>query len=260
MGRSGTAIPHIFTMISVCIATYNGSKYIKEQLQSILKQLGEEDEIIISDDGSTDDTVNIIRGVSDNRIRVVNHTKDASYKNLSVASFLFASYNFENAIMHARGNIIYLSDQDDVWAPDRIEKTLPLMGNNDLVMCNFSLIDENSTMVLEKYLSKDPAGKTLFWNLWKIPFRGCCMTIKREVLLQSMPLPSQCVCHDIWIGTYLVHKGYKYTFINEPLHYYRSHTTNVSPVVGKSPNSLWFKLAYRLRYLIQVFTHKSLVQ
>ena len=91
-------------MISVCIATYNGEKYIKEQLLSILPQLGKKDEVIISDDHSTDNTLDIVKGLNDNRIKIVMNNREKGYTS-----------NFENALSYAIGDYIFLSDQDDIW-------------------------------------------------------------------------------------------------------------------------------------------------
>ena len=90
-------------MISVCIATFNGGKYIREQIMSVLPQLNEKDEIIISDDGSTDDTIYILESLHDQRIKI--------YVNEREHGFI---WNFENALMKSSGDIIFLCDQDDV--------------------------------------------------------------------------------------------------------------------------------------------------
>ena len=120
--------------ISVCLATYNGEKYIKEQLDSILPQLSANDEIIISDDNSTDDTINIIRSLNDERIKIyVNKTKGIVK-------------NFENALNNASGDIIFLSDQDDVWKNDKVKKILSAFSSDNsltLVFSNAEIIDEN---------------------------------------------------------------------------------------------------------------------
>ena len=98
---------------SVCIATFNGEKFIKEQLDSILCQLGVDDEIIISDDSSVDQTISIIESYKDKRIKIFVNQKFSS-----------PIYNFENAIMKSRGDFIFLSDQDDIWQSDKVEKML----------------------------------------------------------------------------------------------------------------------------------------
>lgn len=99
-------------MISVCMATYNGEKYIKEQIDSILKQLGSDDELVISDDGSSDGTIDIILGYHDPRIHL--------YK----GSFHSPAFNFENALKNATGDFIFLSDQDDIWYDNKVPEIL----------------------------------------------------------------------------------------------------------------------------------------
>ena len=87
-------------MISVCIATYNGEKYIRPQIESIIVQLDPEDEIVISDDGSTDDTLNIIASFADDRIKVFDHSRDKKQK--VKYSFEHVTCNFENALRPRR--------------------------------------------------------------------------------------------------------------------------------------------------------------
>jgi len=94
-------------MISVCIATYNGEKYIYRQLESILSQLNKSDEIIVSDDNSTDKTLEIISEFRDVRIKVVNNAHVADYSNKRLPSYYRATYNFYNAIKYAAGDIIF---------------------------------------------------------------------------------------------------------------------------------------------------------
>ena len=91
-------------MISVCIATYNGEKYIEEQIASILPQLKENDEIIISDDYSTDNTIQVLTKINSKKIKIFKNQGEKGYTS-----------NFENAIKQAKGNYIFLCDQDDVW-------------------------------------------------------------------------------------------------------------------------------------------------
>ena len=97
-------------MNSVCIATYNGEKFIEEQIRSILLQLDSHDEIVISDDHSTDKTIQIIKSINDDRIKIIYNKNNKGYTN-----------NFENAISKASGDFIYLSDQDDVWKPTKVK-------------------------------------------------------------------------------------------------------------------------------------------
>ncbi|EGF56173.1 glycosyltransferase, group 2 family protein [Bacteroides fluxus YIT 12057] len=130
-------------MISVCIATYNGEKFIKEQLDSILHQLSDEDEIIISDDSSTDATLDIIKKYLDKRIVIIDNQK-----------FHSPVYNFENAIKQAKGDYIFLADQDDVWLPHKIDSLLPHLVENDLVLSNAKVVDASLNMVKERFYKK----------------------------------------------------------------------------------------------------------
>ena len=96
-------------MISVCIATYNGGKTIHTQLASILSQLGENDEVVISDDHSTDNTLDIIRAFNSPIVRIV----EGPVKGSPIP-------NFENALQHSKGDIIFLADQDDKWVENKV--------------------------------------------------------------------------------------------------------------------------------------------
>lgn len=91
------------------MATYNGAVYIKEQLESILSQISPEDEIVISDDGSTDATLDVIKSIGSPCIRIVQGPRMKS-----------PSKNFEHALAQAKGDIIFLCDQDDVWQPNKV--------------------------------------------------------------------------------------------------------------------------------------------
>ena len=110
-------------MISVCMATFNGEKYIKEQIQSILNQLSLDDEVIISDDGSSDKTLEVINHINDKRIKVFTNTHKHGF-----------THNFENALNHANGEYIFLSDQDDIWAEEKVNKVMESLIYNDLVI------------------------------------------------------------------------------------------------------------------------------
>ena len=109
-------------MLSVCMATYNGEKYIREQLDSILVQLSKEDEVVISDDSSTDRTVAIIKEFRDDRIVLFENQK-----------FRSPVFNFQNSLNHAKNDIIILSDQDDIWKSDKVEVLMQYIYKYDLI-------------------------------------------------------------------------------------------------------------------------------
>ena len=108
--------------VSVCLASYNGGDWIKRQIDSILNQefkyhSNVDLELIISDDGSTDNSLKEISQIKDDRIIIIHH-KGKQHK--FYKSIFAATENFENALMYATGEYIFLSDQDDIWYPNRI--------------------------------------------------------------------------------------------------------------------------------------------
>lgn len=237
-------------MISVCIATYNGELFIKKQLLTILSQLSNEDEIIISDDGSTDNTLAIVNSINDNRIKIFIHGKD-KIKSRS-ANHIYTSANFENALKNVRGDYIFLADQDDLWAEEKIEKMMKSLSNSDniLVVSNFSVIDTEDNVIDRFFFKKKPIKKYFFLNLIKTPFFGCTMGFKRELLKYILPFPKNLILHDNWIGLIALYYGHL-EYINEPLILYRRHKNNVSQEKGKSNNPIWYRIYYRIKLFIQ---------
>lgn len=226
-------------MISVCMATYNGSKYIKEQLESILIQLSPEDEVIISDDGSTDDTLSIINSFQDKRIKLFHHIS------VEGSSFVKTTRNFENALMQAKGDYIFLSDQDDVWHKDKVVVSLSFLKRYSCVRSLYTVIGELNCEYLHKFRER----KTILGNIIYLPFRGCCMAFRKELLKLILPIPRSVIVHDAWIGM-LAFIQKEYYVIPESLMDYRVHDNNVS--IRKSENILLYKIYYRFLLLFCV--------
>lgn len=222
-------------MVSVCIASYNGCKYMKEQLISILSQLSCNDEIIVSDDGSCDGTLEIISNMEDSRIKeVLNIEKHGVVP------------NFENAIKYASGDYIFLCDQDDLWVENKVKTCVEALQSVDLVVHNSLLMDGvgNVSDIDFFSLRKSTAG---YWkNLYKNSFIGCCMAFRREILDYVLPFPEHILWHDMWIGLMVEKKG-KTMFIEDKLLYYRRHDNNASATAEKSSFSFLFQIKYRLQ-------------
>ena len=188
-------------MISVCIATYNGERFIKEQLDSILTQLSREDEIIIYDDGSTDKTIEIIENYNDKRIKILHHKKNSELSKIKTGkNFYFATQNFANALSNISGDYVFLSDQDDIWLPNKVQVCMNLLKQYDLVTHNYQIIDINGNIIKERQFAKNPLHKSYFMNIMDSHFRGCCMAFKSELLKRSLPIPLNIIGHDYWIG------------------------------------------------------------
>ena len=218
--------------ISVCMATYNGEQYLRPQLDSILKQLSEEDELIISDDGSIDDTLEIIESYRDRRIKLFHST----HKNLI--------FNFENALEQASGDVIFLSDQDDIWFNEKIEKYKENLEKNLLVFSNAAMFRANDINDNELFFKTSNKKTGLLNNLMKVKFLGATLAFKKEVLNRVLPFPQNIPMHDIWIGLVAETMG-STCYIDEPLIYYRRHDNAASTTGRKSTNSLFTKLKIR---------------
>lgn len=237
-------------MISVCMATYNGEKFIKEQIDSIISQLSELDELIISDDGSSDNTIEIIKSYNDKRIKLLKHKKNDEFKGIpKLKNFYYTTSNFQNALLNANGDYIFLADQDDVWECNKVKIMIEELNNHDLVMSNFSIIDNTGNITNTKYYKKNPISKFRFFNIIKSKYIGCCMGFSRDLLQKALPFPNKLMAHDFWIGCL----SRKYKFIDISLHRYRRHGANVSPSAEKSNNSFWIKVKYRMIFLIQLY-------
>ncbi|GAB4036931.1 glycosyltransferase family 2 protein [Spirosoma jeollabukense] len=237
------------TRISVCMATYNGERFIEQQLHSILIQLGVDDEVIISDDSSTDRTVDIIRQFKDPRIHI--------YEN---QSFRSPTLNFANALQYALGEYIFLSDQDDVWKADKVQVMLETLREVDLVINNCDFIDENGSVIYSSYFDVYHSGPGVLKNFIKSTYLGNCMAFDRRILKIVLPFPEQLnklskfsMFHDGWIGL-VADLKFRIKFVPQVLSSFRRHGDNASPtgISAKSPNSLRTKLLGRWLLLIAV--------
>ncbi|MDO4725678.1 MAG: glycosyltransferase family 2 protein [Porphyromonadaceae bacterium] len=231
-------------MISVCIATYNGEKYIRQQLATILCQLQPEDEVIISDDGSNDNTLDIIASLKDKRIKVFHHKKSDSKAKYP---FEYVTRNFENALRHAGGNIIFLSDQDDIWLPAKVQTVTNALTQSNciLILHDCEVADETGKMIHKSYFELNGSRKGICKNLIKNSYLGCCMAFRKELLKTAIPFPASSVPHDIWLGLLAEWKG-RVVFCNHKLSKYRRHQSNLSSAGSKSQFSLMTKITYRL--------------
>ena len=225
------------TMISVCVASYNGQEFIEEQLSSILVQLSPEDEVIISDNGSTDETIAIIERFNDKRIKLFHYVDIKGIKD-----------NFENALKQANGNLIFLADQDDIWEKEKISTMTTYLKDYDLVVSDCSIIDLHKNIITDSFYELRQPGRGIFKNIQHNSYMGCCIAFRSSLLKQILPLPAGVALHDWWIG--LIAELFGTTFFcPEKLVYYRRHETNQSPLVGQSPFNFFHKLRARI-YLV----------
>lgn len=225
-------------MISVCIPTYNGGKFIRLQLESILMQLSKNDEIIISDDSSTDNTLDIIRSFNDSRIRIFegNH-------------FYSPIYNLENALKQAKGDYIFLSDQDDEWMLNKISVVMEHLKSANLVVHDAQVVDGEGKQLYKSFFELNHTKYGKFYNLLKNGYVGCCMAFNRHVLEACLPFPKNIPMHDLWIGNVAAFNCGRVLFIKDKLISYRRHGNNTSITGEKSHRSIYARISDRLNII-----------
>jgi glycosyltransferase involved in cell wall biosynthesis len=233
--------------ISVCLATYNGGKYIKEQLDSILRQLSENDEVIISDDGSSDNTLSIVNEINDERIKIFLNKGEKGF-----------TKNFENALNEAVGNIIFLSDQDDVWVDGKVNKMVLELNKYDFVISDATYVDENLNTTFGSHIKHQNMKQGLIRTILLPRYIGACMAFKKEVLEFALPFPKKskyCV-YDYWLPL-IAELYFKFNIIEEELLLFRRHGENASNAGLKSPYSIMHRLKVRLYTVIHLIMRST---
>lgn len=213
--------------VSVCMATYNGSRWVGEQLASILAELTDADEVVIVDDASTDDTVAVITAVGDPRITLHARAQNRGY----VATF-------EEAMRHATGEVIFLADQDDVWIPGRRAALLAAVEHGSVAASNLVLL--GSDQPLPNPITRRPWRLSSKQSGWRIrnelrilagvmPYFGCAMALRRDAVARVLPFPSFLTeSHDLWIATFANRHG-EMVHVDAASIRRRIHSDNASP-------------------------------
>jgi glycosyltransferase involved in cell wall biosynthesis len=206
------------------MAVKNGAVYIEEQVASILCQLSPQDELIVSDDHSSDSTMEIIGKFRDSRIKVFT----------SAGQGLVS--NFEQALSRSAGDFIFLADQDDVWHPEKLNIMLPYLEEYDLAVCDCLLVSPELNVLSNSFFEMNGSGKGFVKNLISNSYMGCCMGFRRRILERALPFPGNEVLHDFWIGM-IGEAHYKTVFLKKPLVSHRLHTSNASTSGRRSRTS-----------------------
>ncbi len=205
--------------VSVCMAAYNGHRFIETQVRSILCQLDGKDELVLVDDSSRDNTVDIVAGLQDDRIRLLRNLQNRG-----------VIKTFERALTLAQGELIFLSDQDDVWRSDKVAQFKTLFAAHPeiaLALSNAAVIDAEGNITRESWFSNRPFKRGVLANLYKNRYLGCGMVFRRSVLDYCLPFPKDIPMHDMWIGI-MGHLSGRVHFIEEPLIHYRRHGGNTA--------------------------------
>lgn len=214
--------------VSIAMATHNGDKYLREQLESFTAQTRLPDELVVCDDCSTDRTMNILEDFAKCApfpVRIYRNETSLGY-----------SRNFERAISLCSGEIIFLSDQDDSWFPEKIEAFLEVFCSNEsplVVVCDALLTDSHL----------NPVGLTIVQQIQSVGFlpqshvHGCCTAFRNELLSFILPVPHDFTATDSWIHYigFLLNRRF---VISRPLQYYRRHGVNTSDWIANKPGRI----------------------
>lgn len=212
--------------IDILLATYNGEKFVKEQIESILNQTYENFNLIISDDASTDNTLNILEEYEkkDTRIKVFKKEKNEGLID-----------NFEFLLKNVTSDYFMFSDQDDIWKKDKIEKSINKLKeeSSGLVYTDLEIVDEKLNVIYPSYWKyKQIYKKIIKYNNFEALYlnnfvTGCTILAKSKYIKDILPLPrnSKFVLHDYWTALIISAKD-KISYVEEPTIQYRQHKNN----------------------------------
>lgn len=221
--------------ISIAMATYNGAKFLQEQLDSFQHQSRLPDELVVCDDGSTDSTLSILESFAAQasfEVRIVRNECNLGY-----------ARNFEKALSLCTGDLIFLSDQDDVWFCNKLAE----------MICVFIDNPEVQVLQADMVLTDAAMRPTPFTQLGNIValggsdesfVTGCGTAMRRAWLSVALPIPSKLAAHDNWIHRLASPLGVRQIY-PAPLQYYRRHDLNVSNWLASAPVRLTSMSAFR---------------
>ncbi len=220
--------------VSVCMATHDGAPYVDEQLASVLSQLAPDDEVVVVDDASTDDTVAVVESFRDGRVRILRQESNAG-----------APSSFERSLAASANELILLCDQDDVWESEKVAVLRRLFEEDpsvDLVVHD-AVVFRGDEVVHPSYFQARRSGRGVVKNLRLSGYIGHCMSFRRSLLDLVLPIPrARGVSHDWWIGVLADLCGRNVVFLPRPLARHRRHETNASAM---APRALWRILSDR---------------
>lgn len=217
-------------MVDILMATYNGEKYVSQQIESILNQTYKEWTLYIRDDGSQDGTLSILykyQNMYPTQIIIIRDDKKG----------LGAKMNFAELMKYTTSEYCMFSDQDDIWLEDKIEKSMNKMnymehkfGKNIplLVHTNLKVVDKELNIINDSfwiYQNLNPENNKINYLLVQNNITGCTMLMNKELIKLSLEIPDKCIMHDWWIGLIASTKG-EIGYIKDSTILYRQHGNN----------------------------------
>jgi glycosyltransferase involved in cell wall biosynthesis len=230
--------------ISVAMTTFNGSKYLGEQLKSLSSQTVKPLELVVCDDGSTDETMTILdsfAALAPFAVRISQNAEHLGYQR-----------NFIKSASLCKGSLIAFCDQDDIWNDDKLEVVNQhFMASDDLLVGHdYSVFFENGRQLIPSYFH----NLALSGLLPVVSISGCSLALRRELIeMVAWPPPESNWSHDMWVSFVALLLG-KRGYIRQPLIQYRMHGKNASGclVGGKSWSRRWLR-----RFQVPPFTSRT---
>jgi glycosyltransferase involved in cell wall biosynthesis len=237
-------------MISVAMTSFNGGTCLKSQIESILPQLSESDELIISDNGSTDGSVLYLKTLAEN---------DARVRFFAFSEKQGVVPNMNHVLLQVRGSIVFLSDHDDIWLDRRIAHCRAMFDSDPtllLLQTNAEIIDELDNRSGKTFFEIRKCGPGLWKNFFKNTYQGCNMAFRTELLQTALPIPERISMHDVWIGIIAECVG-NVRFDSTVLVLYRRHAGNQS---GMSPSSPARVMGWRLNLVFNLLKRRKAIR
>jgi glycosyltransferase involved in cell wall biosynthesis len=236
----------IFMPVSICMATYNGERFLRPQIASILQQLATDDELIVVDDASQDGTVAYLEGLDDSRLRLYRNETNLGHVK-----------SFARALGLASNQYILMSDQDDIWVEGRVRDMVnALSAGWALVSTNSAYIDVNGKPItpLQGGLTQGSSNHHLA-NISRIfsgnaPYYGCAMGLREELRNIILPIPNYVESHDLWIAM-AANVARSNLHLEEITLLRRVHGTNASIISRPMFQKLLSRIVF-LRSLLQI--------
>ncbi len=230
--------------LQILLATYNSSRFLREQLDSILAQDWHDFEVLIRDGGSTDDTMEIIGGYQ----RKYPETIRFLGKNPATAV-----ENFSSLLAASTAPLVMFSDHDDVWKPGKVKATLEKYreleaeygsGTPIMVFTDSEVVDSELNLIsrsMIRFQHLDPHGLSLNRLIVQNVPSGNTMLVNRALIDLASPIPAAAVMHDHWLTLVAATMG-KIGYLAKPTIYYRQHSNNVYGASYYSFSTFWHKL------------------
>ncbi len=213
--------------VSVCLAAHDGARWIGEMLTSVLAQLGPDDEVVVVDDASRDETVALVESMDDPRIRLHRNETNVGYVR-----------TFDRAMRLSKADVVLLADQDDVWVPGRVDAMVAALEHHGVVATSIAVLGDPLEPPRWPLRARDSSRRLLNLTAVMIGVRwysGCAMGVRRDVLATVLPIPTWVhESHDLWIGIVGNVQG-EMVHLEHPSVARRLHDANQTPLGWRGP-------------------------